>query len=391
MAIIAGNIYTSEFEFRKGRLDFQDGIIKDIVFDDVESAIFDETKSDSLVEEKSFDLLKEKDEAVYIIPGLVDIHMHGCKGIDFCNATPEDFAEIAEYEILHGITSVCPSTMTLSADKLKQVCSNFAKYAHESFLGINLEGPFINKKKCGAQNEEHVIAFDGELLSCLDELAGNVIKLVTVAPECEGCLEGIKSYSDRFVFSLGHSLADYETAIKAFDNGANHVTHLYNAMSAFNHRDVGIYGAALDSEAFVEIIADGYHIHPSAVRNTVKAFGDDKVIMISDSCEATGCMDGKYMLGDMPIIKSGERAVLAEDEKTLAGSVLNLYDCFTKAVKQMKIPLESAVRMATYNPAKSIGMEDRIGRLAKGCMANFLVLDKDLNILEVVYKGEKIK
>lgn len=378
MAIISGNIFTNEYGFIKGIIEYDDGIISKV-------QLSDGCDGGNIHGQQ----ILTEDNKVYIIPGLVDIHTHGCFGYDFSKAGKDELVKIAEYEINHGITSICPTTMTLSSKELHRICRNFKDSGIDSFLGINLEGPFINSNKCGAQNSLNVLPFDSKLLCELDDISGGAIKLVTIAPECEGCLEGIDKYNDRFHFSIGHSLADYEIAMKAFSLGADHVTHLYNAMTPFGHREPGVAGAAFDNGAFVEIIADGNHVHPAVIRSAIRTFGADKVILVSDSCSATGCADGNYMLGDMPIVKSGDKAVLFSDNSTLAGSVLNLYDCFVKAVKNFGISLADAVKMTTYNPAKSIGKEKMVGNICIGAYADLLLIDKDLNIMDIISKGRR--
>lgn len=221
----------------------------------------------------------------------------------------------------------------------------------------------------------------------LQKASNGLFKLVDIAPETEGAMEFIRQVKDEAVISIAHTVADYETAVKAIEHGVSHVTHLYNAMPGYSHRAPGVIGAACDHGLHVELICDGIHIHPSAVRTTFKMFGDDKIILISDSMMATGMEDGTYQLGGQDVKVVGNLATLAEGG-AIAGSATNLMDCLRTAVKTMGIPLNSAVKCATENPARSIGIYDSYGSISEGKYANVVLLDKDLEIKAVIKKGE---
>ena len=215
-----------------------------------------------------------------------------------------------------------------------------------------------------------------------------MIKLVHIAPENEGAMEFIEEMKDDVVISIAHTVADYDTAAKALELGASHVTHLYNAMPPFSHRAPGVIGAARDDEkCHVELICDGVHIHPSVVRATFAMFGRDRVILISDSMRATGLTDGQYTLGGQDVFVKGPLATLADG--TIAGSATNLMGCLKVAVQKMGIPLEDAVGCATANPAKEIGIYDRCGSISEGKDADFVLLDADLNVKAVYVNGKK--
>lgn len=326
---------------------------------------------------------------LYAIPGLTDIHFHGCVGYDFCDGTEEAISAIAAYEAKNGVTQICPATMTQPEDTLQQICA--AAKAHDNregaaLVGINMEGPFISKEKKGAQNEKYIHAPDLELYRRLQKASGNLFKLVAIAPEVEGAMDFIKETKDEVVLSIAHTAADYETAKAAIDAGASHLTHCYNAMMPFSHRAPGVIGAASEAHIEAELICDGIHIHPSVVRATFKLFGDDRVILISDSMMATGMADGEYMLGGQDVTVRGNKATLHDG--TIAGSATNLMDCMRTAVKKMDIPLGTAVKCAAVNPAKSIGIDREYGTLAVGKMANLVLLDEDLNIRYVILKGK---
>ena len=333
-------------------------------------------------------------DGLYAIPGLIDIHFHGCMGHDFCDGTVEAIDAITRYEASCGVTSVCPATMTVSPESLVQVMDAARTYnesparpGQASLVGINMEGPFISEAKKGAQAAEHIRLCDEALFCSLQERSGGLIKLVDIAPENEGAMEFIDALHDKVTISLAHTTADYQTAKEAYDRGARHATHLYNAMPPFTHRAPGVVGAAFDSpHCRAELICDGVHIHPSVVRATFQLFGDDRMILISDSMRAAGMEDGQYTLGGQDVAVKGKYAALVSDG-ALAGSVTNLMDCMRTAVKEMQIPLESAIACATMNPAKAIGIYDRYGSISTGKIANLVLLDQDLNLRQVIIHG----
>lgn len=333
-------------------------------------------------------------DGLYAIPGLIDIHFHGCMGHDFCDGTVEAIDAITRYEASCGVTSVCPATMTVSPESLVQVMDAARTYnesparpGQASLVGINMEGPFISEAKKEAQAAEHIRLCDEALFCSLQERSGGLIKLVDIAPENEGAMEFIDALHDKVTISLAHTTADYQTAKEAYDRGARHATHLYNAMPPFTHRAPGVVGAAFDSpHCRAELICDGVHIHPSVVRATFHLFGDDRMILISDSMRAAGMEDGQYTLGGQDVAVKGKYATLVSDG-ALAGSVTNLMDCMRTAVKEMQIPLESAIACATMNPAKAIGIYDRYGSISTGKIANLVLLDQDLNLRQVIIHG----
>ncbi|MFI3212810.1 MAG: N-acetylglucosamine-6-phosphate deacetylase [Eubacteriales bacterium] len=330
----------------------------------------------------------------YAIPGLTDLHFHGCVGYDFCDGTIEAITKIAEYEASVGVTNIVPATMTLAEDVLLNICETAAKYnagnASEKgadLCGINMEGPFLAPKKKGAQNGAYLALPNVAMFDRLNEASGHMIKLVAIAPEIEGAMEFIEEVKDRTVLSLAHTLANYDIAAEAFDKGLTHVTHLYNAMNMFMHRDPGPIGAAADKGGEVELICDGVHIHPSTVRTTFKMFDQDKIILISDSMMATGLDDGMYSLGGQAVKVVGNLATL--ESGTIAGSATNLMDCVRVAVKDMGIPLEAAIQCAAVNSAKSVGIYDQYGSITDGKIANVVLLNQDdLSLKSVILRGK---
>lgn len=323
----------------------------------------------------------------YAIPGLVDVHFHGCVGYDFCDGTEEALDAITQYEASQGVTTVVPATMTLSEEELVSIVRNAGAYKNEIgavLAGINMEGPFISEAKKGAQAAPHIRKPEVELFRRLQKEANGLIKLVDIAPETEGAMEFIRELKDEVHISFAHTTANYEIAKKGYELGACHTTHLYNAMSSFNHREPGVIGAARDCEhVMVELICDGVHVHPSVVRATFEMFGDDRIVMISDSMRATGLSDGIYTLGGQDVKVVGKIATLVSDG-TIAGSATNLMDCLRTAVLEMEIPLESAVACVTMNPAKSVGIYDRYGSISAGKVGNVVLLNEDLSIKQVI-------
>lgn len=328
----------------------------------------------------------------YVIPGLTDIHFHGCMGADCCDGTQEAFRTIAEYQLRHGITSITPATMTMPEETLLAICQTAKDFDCENgadFCGLYMEGPFISTAKKGAQNEHYIRTADSAMLGRLQHISGNKIRTVVVAPETEGALDFIKKNAGETNISLAHTVADYDTAKEALSCGASQLTHLYNAMPPFSHRAPGPIGAAADHETcMVELICDGVHIHPSAVRTTFKIFGDDRIILISDSMRATGMKNGTYDLGGQTVHVNGNLAVL--EDGTLAGSVTNLMDCVLTAVKEMKIPLASVIKCAATNPVRAIGLSDDYGTLEPGKYANIVLLDQNLEIRQIWHRGRAI-
>lgn len=329
---------------------------------------------------------------LYAIPGLTDIHFHGCVGHDFCDGTQKAIEEIAKYQANNGVTTICPATMTLGEDTLLKIAKVAATYENKDgaiLTGINMEGPYVSVEKKGAQNPAYIRKPDIEMYRRIQKESGDLIKLVAIAPEEEGAMEFISELKDEVILSLAHTTADYDTAYEALSKGANHITHLYNAMPPFSHREPGVVGAACDkSECMVELICDGIHIHPSVIRATFKMFGDDRIILISDSMMATGMPDGEYSLGGQAVKVADHKATLVTDG-AIAGSATNLMDCMRNIVKNMGIPLETAVKCAAVNPAKSIGIYDKYGSITPGKVANIVLLDKDLNIKSVILKGKE--
>lgn len=374
MLIANGNIFGENGNFRLGNMEICGGIISAINY----SETSDKEYNDTIINA----------DGLYVLPGLVDIHLHGAAGYDFCDGTEEAFRAISDFELFNGVTSIVPATMTLPQENLAEIMAAIGRYAKKNsqIKGITMEGPFISAEKKGAQNEKYIQQPDIKLFNSLQEAAGDLIKQVTVAPEIEGAIEFIKEVSGNCVVSLAHTNASYDETMSAFQAGADHVTHLYNAMPPFGHREPGVVGAAFDNKnVFAELICDGVHIHPSAVRAAFQLFGANRICMISDSMSAAGMGEGEFLLGGQKVKRKGAKAIL--ENGSLAGAVSTLYDDLKTAVLEMNIPLEDAVLACTATPARSLKLEQGCGILAVGRRADTVLLDKALNIKYVIKDG----
>ncbi len=329
----------------------------------------------------------------YALPGLVDIHFHGAMGYDVCDGTMEAFEVIGRYELKRGVTAMCPATLTLPVEHLKKVLSLGASYAGRNhsdaadLIGFNMEGPFISRAKKGAQNEEYILPCSKETVMEFLESSQGLVKIIGLAPEVNPDFESyIEQVRDVVKVSLAHTATDYETAMRAFKAGACHVVHLYNAMNGLSHRAPGLVGAAFDQgDISCEIICDGMHIHPAAVRAAFRLMGSSNMILVSDTLRCCGMEDGEYELGGQPVIKEG-RICRLRDEGNIAGSVSDLFDCLKTAVLDMNIPVSEAVAACTINPAVCIGADGDRGSIEAGKYADLLLVDKETFELKTVIK-----
>ncbi|MCD7919975.1 MAG: N-acetylglucosamine-6-phosphate deacetylase [Clostridiales bacterium] len=331
-------------------------------------------------------------EGGYVIPGLIDIHTHAAVGADASDGDPEGMLALSRYYAAGGVTAWCPTTMTLQEPELTRAMRTVRDFVRPAdgakVAGVNLEGPFLSYAKRGAQNPANLHAPDIGLFRRLNDASGGLVRLVTVAPEEPGAIPFIQEASRVATVSLGHTTADYDTAMAAYDAGASHATHLFNAMPALHHREPGVIAAASDAGATVELIADGHHVHPAMVRLTHRLFGE-KLVLISDSLRCAGMPDGDYVLGGQPITMKGGRATLSGTD-TLAGSSIHLMDGLRRAVS-FGVPLEAAVTAATLTPAKVIHQDSEIGSLTPGKRADLVMLDSQLNVNAVYIDGNRIR
>ena len=327
-------------------------------------------------------------EGGYVIPGLVDVHTHGAVGEDFSDGKPAGLQPLADYYAAHGVTSYLATTMTLREEVLTpamHAIRDFKPRSGAKCAGVHLEGPFLSYAKRGAQAAENLHKPDPALFHRLNEASGGQVRLVTVACEEEGALPFIREISRICTVSLGHTTADYDTAMSGFLAGASHATHLYNGMPSLLHRAPGVIGAAFDAGASVELICDGLHIHPSVIRVTSRIFGE-RLNLISDSLRCAGMPDGDYELGGQPIVVKNHKATLLDG--TLAGSSISLLDAVRNVVR-FGLPLAGAVYAASTAPALAAGLD--AGVIAQGKAADLLVLDEDLALKAVFVDGQRFE
>jgi len=327
-----------------------------------------------------------------LLPGLIDIHTHGCVNYDTCDADPGGYRKMARFYASRGVTSFLFTTMTLHEDRLREILACVSGYMEEQAEGayahgIYLEGPFFSSERKGAQDATYLLEPDADTFRRFQRAAGGNIKIAAVAPELPGSTAFIEELHKECAITLAHTAADYNTAKLALEQGARSVTHLFNGMNVFHHREPGVVGAALDKAEFVELICDGIHSHPSAARMVFRALGEDRLILISDSMRAAGMPDGDYTLGGQPVTVKGNRALL-QGTDTIAGSATNLLDC-VKCADSFGVPLETAVRAATINPARLIGVDRQTGSIAVGKSADLLAVDRNLNVKGVWIKGKR--
>ena len=310
-------------------------------------------------------------------PGFIDLHTHGCNGFDVMDGK-ESIAGMAQFLVTHGVTSFLPTTVTASIDTLESVVWSIESLERigcgANILGINLEGPFLNPKKRGAQSPEFCLPATRENLDRLLLIAQNHVKVITVAPDIEGGCYAVEQFANTgIIVSVGHTEATTEVMNEAIRRGAKQVTHLFNAMPALHHRDPGVIGAGLtDNRVMVELIADGVHVHPLCLQMAVAAKGADSVVLISDSMAAAGCQDGSYKLGSVDVFVNNGEARL--DTGQLAGSTLTLDRAVLNIAQWTNAGLSGAWQMASLNPARQLGIDSHKGKIAIGYDADLTVL-----------------
>lgn len=376
MVIKNGLVFTPDCRFAKADLAFENGHITQIA------------PPGSISGGEVYDA-----KGGYVIPGFVDIHTHGCMNSDICDADAAGIEKMLKYYGENGITTVVPATMSYNepilADLIKVALDYFDKEEYGAVLrGINMEGPFINTEKRGAQNPQYIEDPNLAMFNNIFDLAKGYVKLVDMAPELPGSAEFISKISDKCTVSIAHTDANYDQAAEAFKAGARHVTHLFNAMPPFTHRQPGVIGAASDYASNVEVISDGIHLHPAVVRSAFKWFGEDRVCLISDSMRGTGMPDGEYDLGGQMVKLENDTATLVNGG-ALAGSVANLAEMCRRAIS-FGVPIEQAVRAATYNPACAVLLQNQVGSFAKGNKADILVWDEAYKTQKVFVGGKAI-
>ncbi len=322
----------------------------------------------------------------FVSPGFINIHIHGCANSDTMDATPAALKNMCEFLPSTGVTSFLPTTMTMTLDEIYRALKNIRNCKNvggAKILGANVEGPFINEKFCGAQDKKNIRRAD---LTLFEEFF-DVIKIITVAPETlddfkfiDACLE------KNIIVSIGHSAATYEIAMAAIERGANHITHLFNAQTGLHHRKPGIVGAAFDSNATVELIADNVHVCPAVQRIVQKIKPLDEIILITDSLRACGLGDCESELGGQKVFIKNGVAKLADG--TIAASVAPMNDVVKKFYRNTKISIPEVVELVTKNPARKLHLYNEIGSLEIGKAADVVIFDDDFNIKGAFVAGK---
>ncbi len=332
-------------------------------------------------------------EGAWVIPGLVDIHTHGAAGADFSDGDAAGLTRMAAHLAGRGVTSFAPTSMTLPYETLAKAFETAAQlHANRPagcarVMGIHMEGPYFSEKKKGAQNGAYLKLPDLPGFRALFEGCGGLVRIVDVAPELAGAAEFTRGAKELCTVSVAHTDADYEQARAVYEAGATHLTHLYNAMPGIHHRKPGVIGAASEREGVVaELICDGLHVHPSAVRMAFKLF-PGRLCLISDSLRCCGMPDGEYELGGQQVFLFGGVARLADG--TIAGAASDLYRDMRNAVS-FGVARDEAIRAATILPAREIGRDGEIGSIEPGKLADFVVCDGELNALRVFLGGEAL-
>lgn len=367
-----------------GSIILKDGIVEDraIAFDDKICGI-------TSAEQISADAEIIDADGGYVAPGLVDVHIHGYLGEDTSDGKAEGIEKMANGIMKNGVTSWCPTTMTVSMDEINTALNTVRSLKEKSkawdgaeILGVNLEGPFINPKKKGAQAETHIKAPDAKFI--IDN--ADIISLATMAPEMDGGCEAIAEIREKsnVKVSVGHTDATFEEALAGIDAGATHITHLFNAQTPLHHRNPGVVGAALLRDVYTELICDTFHVHKGLFELIAKIKGD-KLVLITDCTRAGGMPDGEYTLGGQKIIVNGIECLL--EDGTIAGSVLKLNNAVKNVYNNTNMSLWTVVAAASLNPAKAIGVDDHKGSLEAGKDADIIITDRDFNIMKTIIGG----
>jgi N-acetylglucosamine-6-phosphate deacetylase len=329
-----------------------------------------------------------------VIPGLIDIHSHGAVGIDVMSAEPEDLLKLTNFLAQNGTTSFLPTTITSTWEELRSALPKIQKAAllpaqGASIEGIHIEGPYINPLRKGCHEPKNMRSPSSNDYDELRSLAAGLKLHFTVAPEIRNGLAFIAQVSaGGGSVSIGHSEADFETTMKALQSGALAFTHLFNAMKGIHHREPGVAGAALCSNAYVELVCDGVHIHPEIVKLVYKVKGSDRLILVSDAMQATGLGDGEYQFGGQRV--TVQNGIARNSDGSLASSTLTVFAAVKKMMALTGVSLENAVRMASFNPARLLGIDNIVGSIEKGKRADLLVLDDRLNLVTVFCKGRRL-
>ena len=326
----------------------------------------------------------------YVLPGLMDMHIHGYLGEDASDGSYEGLRAMAEGIVKNGVTGFLPTTMTVSDPALRAAFAQIRFAMRESagpdwkgarILGVNAEGPFINPSRKGAQAGENIRP--GEAAFLMEYM--DILRVFTIAPEMPGNMDCVRAMAGKTLISMGHTDAGFDAAEAAIEAGVRHVTHLFNAQTPLMHRDPGVVGAALsDARVSCELIADMFHVHPKLF-DMLAQLKRDKLVLVTDCTRAGGLADGEYTLGGQPIFVNGIECRLKDG--TIAGSVLKLNEAVRNMRKHCALPLNEVVNMASLNPARRLGLDAAKGSLEAGKDADILLCDEEINVTVTIVGG----
>ncbi|MBY0095803.1 N-acetylglucosamine-6-phosphate deacetylase [Mesobacillus maritimus] len=370
-------VFTTNQVIEKGSVLIEDGVITEIYSDEPKIRLDDE----NVIDGANFNL----------IPGFIDGHIHGANGADTMDATEEALDKIASYLPSEGTTSFLATTITQAPEMIEKALMNIASYQNKSgyaeVIGVHLEGPFVEKKRAGAQPQQYIVEPDLNLFNKWQNLADDKIKTITMAPEHSQDGSFINTlYSNGINVSAGHTDTDFQGMKKAVSEGVRQVTHLCNAMSGIHHRDIGVVGAAFQLEELQsELICDGIHVSPEMMQLIFDHIGSQRLIMITDSMRAKGLQPGDYELGGQPVKVTEDRAVL--EDGTLAGSILKMNEGAQAMLRLNGVSIREIIEMASVNPAKQIRLFDRKGSIEVGKDGDVLLVDDNMNIQYTICKG----
>lgn len=382
LLILDGNIYGEDTEYEKGYIKIENGMITEM------------GERSQLTNTEEYKVISLP-HGYSVVPGMIDIHIHGVNGADTMDATREALDTMTGTLPKEGTTSFLATTMTESSDAIEKALKATADYmSHQQrsgqaeILGLHLEGPFINPDKAGAQPLNRIQKPNVEVFKTWQALSGENIRMVTLAPELDDEYELIRYLKENgIVASVGHSSATFDQVGEAIDAGLSHVTHLFNQMSGLHHREPGIVGASfLRKELMVELISDGIHVRPEVAQLAFDQITDERLILITDSMRAKCLKNGQYDLGGQMVTVKDGKALL--DEDTLAGSVLKMKDAFTNIQEFTKADMRSAIKMTAENPARQLNVFDRKGSLAPRKDADIVILDENKDVYTTICKGK---